>query len=75
METAEETILAFPDPTDTNGNISQDPEIGSLQYGNAHLKATSPCRDAGDSAFAVSYATDLDQQLRVEGGFHRYGGG
>lgn len=53
------------DPTGTNGNISVDPKLACLVYGNAHIQPDSPCIDAGDNT-RVSDSLDIDGQLRIQ---------
>ena len=55
------------DPTGTNGNISQDPELASLTHGNVHIQPTSPCCDAGYDEAVLAVPTDIDGQARVQG--------
>jgi len=58
------------DPTGTDGNISQDPNIASLGYGNLHIQSGSPCANAGlegDPLFPLP-GTDMDGQDRVLAG-------
>jgi parallel beta-helix repeat protein/predicted outer membrane repeat protein len=57
----------WPDPTGTDGNISQDPQLVSLSYGDLHIQPGSPCRNAGDSSLGVPDDTDIDGQPRVQG--------
>jgi hypothetical protein len=49
------------------GDISQDPKLASLEYGDMHLQSGSPCVDKGDDASAVSISSDTDGQARVSG--------
>ncbi|MCO6438691.1 MAG: DUF1565 domain-containing protein [Phycisphaerae bacterium] len=60
---------AIPDPTGMDDNISVDPKFGDLGCGNVHLQFDSPCKHAGDNAFAIG-DHDIDGQPRVlpEGG-------
>lgn len=52
--------------TDGGGNIAADPLFVNAAAGNYHLTATSPCRDAGNTAAVISSA-DLDGHPRVQG--------
>jgi len=54
------------DPTGTSGNISVNPGFATVPYNDFHIRHDSPCRDAGNSAFAFGTA-DLDGQARVQG--------
>ena len=54
------------DPTGTNGNISADPMLAGVLYGNVHIQPQSPCRDAGDDT-VVSDSLDIDHQNRIQG--------
>jgi len=57
----------FTDPTGTNGNISADPLLGDLRYGNTHIQPDSPCVDAGNNADAFA-DFDIDGEPRIQGG-------
>lgn len=41
----------YPSQTETNGNISSDPDFFDLDNGDFHLNINSPCIDAGNPAF------------------------
>lgn len=47
------------------GDISKDPLFACREYGNFHIQPTSPCRDAGDDAYAQQL--DIDGQTRIQG--------
>ena len=55
------------DPTGTNGNISVDPRLLAADYGDVHLKAGSPCVDAGDDNAVPPGQADLDGEPRTHG--------
>jgi parallel beta-helix repeat protein len=55
------------DPTGTNGNISADPKLAGLTYGNVHIQPSSPCVDAGNSSIVQAGWTDLDGAARIVG--------
>jgi parallel beta-helix repeat protein/predicted outer membrane repeat protein len=55
------------DPTGTNGNISADPMLGGVAYGNVHIQPGSPCVDAGDDSVVQSGSLDMDGQARIQG--------
>ena len=55
------------DPTGSNGNVSVDPRLAPLQYGNAHLQPDSPCVDAGDDGVPQPGGVDVDGQARSMG--------
>jgi parallel beta-helix repeat protein len=61
--------LGLTDPTGTDGNISADPHLAELAYGNTHLQPDSPCANTGANADAYG-DTDIDRQPRIypEGG-------
>lgn len=40
------------DPTGSGGNISADPMLADLSYGNVHIQSNSPCVDAGNNTYA-----------------------
>jgi len=50
-----------------DGNITNAPMFISQATGNFHLLETSPCVDAGLSAYASSLPTDLDGKQRIQG--------
>lgn len=56
-----------PLPMNGTGNITNDPAFIDLPGGNLRLASNSPCRNAGDNAFALG-ATDLDGRARIIGG-------
>ncbi len=56
------------DPTGINGNISVDPQLTSLAYGNLHLQPNSPCVNTGDNTATQSGWVDMDGQPRIIGG-------
>jgi len=55
------------DPTGTAGNISLDPRLADLRYGNVHVRQDSPCVDAGDDSVIQPDWTDMDGQDRKNG--------
>ncbi len=55
------------DPTGTLGNISTDPGLASMEYGNMHIRFDSPCVDAGDGSMVDPDSRDIDGQPRVQG--------
>jgi parallel beta-helix repeat protein len=48
------------------GDISADPKLADLRYGNVHIQTDSPCRDAGDNSIVQSGWTDMDGQARIQ---------
>ena len=50
-----------------DGNISVDPKLAGIAYGNLHIQPDSPCKDAGDDAQVQPGWTDVDGQARVQG--------
>lgn len=54
------------DLTGTNGNLSVSPALTG-PYGDAHLTASSPARDAGDDSLVSNSWVDLDGGARVVG--------
>ncbi len=54
------------DPTGTRGNISKSPRLTG-PYGDPHLMADSPARDAGDDSVLQAGWLDLDGKARVVG--------
>lgn len=61
-----QNYVAFADQTGTNGNISMDPLLTG-PYGDVHLTAASPCRDAGDSSVVQTNWVDIDGAVRLVG--------
>ena len=55
------------DPTGKDGNITADPKFAMYAYGNLHIAADSPCRDAGDDSAVAAGDTDIDLQPRIQG--------
>lgn len=55
------------DPSGTNGNFTADPKFAIWEYGNLHLAADSPCRDAGDDSAVAADDMDMDSQPRIQG--------
>ena len=55
------------DPTGTLGNISADPKLADVLFGNVHIQPDSPCRDAGDDALVQAGWRDMDGQSRIQG--------
>ena len=56
----------FPYPRGT-GHITNDPQFVNAAAGDFHLRATSPCINAGTNAHAVG-DTDFDGNPRIHGG-------
>ena len=56
------------DQTGFNGNISTDPRLAGVAYGNRHLLPDSPCVNAGDDAYVQTGWQDMDGQARIQGG-------
>jgi len=54
------------DPTGTEGNISTDPRLAGLAYGNSHIQPDSPCVDAGDNTVVQPDWVDIDGQPRIQ---------
>ncbi len=52
-------------PTGTNGNISADPRLAGLAYGNMHIQPDSPCVDAGRNLSTLGNL-DIDSQPRIQ---------
>ncbi len=57
----------LPDQTGTAGNLSADPLLASVPFGNLHLQPGSPCRDAGKEMASGTEARDIDGEARVQG--------
>ena len=56
------------DPTGVDGNISVDPLLVDMFRGDLHIQPTSPCRGAGDNAYASTDQGDIDTQNRIQDG-------
>jgi hypothetical protein len=56
------------DPMGADGNISVDPMLAGIAWGDLHIQPGSPCVDAGDDAEVQAGWTDMDGQERVQGG-------
>ena len=68
IQNANAYYTCCPDLTHgTDGNITNSPLFISQATGNFRLQETSPCVDAGLSAYAVSIPKDLDGNLRIRG--------
>jgi hypothetical protein len=63
----DEYNYATDDPTGTNGNISVDPLLAGLTYGDVHLQPGSPCIGAGQEDYSMQGQQDIDGQPRVQG--------
>jgi hypothetical protein len=55
------------DPTGTHGNISVDPRLANVPYGEVHLQPGSPCEDTGDDSLVHAGWQDMDGQPRIAG--------
>jgi parallel beta-helix repeat protein len=53
------------DLTGTDGNISEDPLLADLRYGNVHIQPGSPCVDVGNNADALT-ESDIDGTSRIQ---------
>ena len=49
------------------GDISADPRLASVRYGDAHIQPDSPCVDAGDDSVLLGPWLDMDGQARIQG--------
>jgi parallel beta-helix repeat protein len=57
----------LPDQTWTNGNISADPKLASVRFGNLHLQPGSLCCDAGLVLGEATGTEDIDGEPRLQG--------
>ncbi|HEY3267840.1 MAG TPA: choice-of-anchor Q domain-containing protein [Armatimonadota bacterium] len=55
------------DPTGAKGNTRVDPRFAGLDYGDLHLLADSPCRDAGEDTAVQTGEVDADGRARIIG--------
>lgn len=61
-------FVGWPDPTGVEGNLSMDPRlIEDSEFGTAHLKSESPCRDAGDTSVVQADWLDINGGARIRG--------
>ncbi|MCE5313520.1 MAG: choice-of-anchor Q domain-containing protein [Armatimonadota bacterium] len=56
------------EPTGSDGNISVDPNLAALVYGDTHIQPDSPCVNAGIAGDSQS-SEDIDNQTRVQDAF------
>jgi len=49
------------------GDISTDPKLVAVEYGQVHIQPDSPCRDAGDDSAVQPGWLDMDGQARIRG--------
>lgn len=59
--------VGFADQTGSNGNISADPQMANVWYGDFHLQPTSPCVDAGSATDVDQGWADFEGQSRIIG--------
>lgn len=57
--------IGLADPTGADGNISADPRLADLDYGDVHIQPDSPCVDAGSNAEALG-DFDVDGHPRIQ---------
>lgn len=57
----------LPDRAGSAGNISADPQLASVRFGNLHLQPTSPCRNAGKDLGPALGTEDVEAEARVQG--------
>jgi hypothetical protein len=57
----------WPDPGGP-GNVTNDPQFADAAISNYHLRAASPCLNAGTNRAWMGEATDLDGRARLCGG-------
>lgn len=48
--------------------VSTDPLLASLPYGNYHIQPSSPCRNAGSNSQVIAGYSDIDGQTRTQDG-------
>ncbi len=60
-------FLNLSDPTGIDGNLSQDPLLVDLAYGDFHIQPASPCRDTGLDSATLPTWSDVDGQPRLMG--------
>ena len=49
------------------GDISEDPKLAGVRYGDVHIQPDSPCVDAGDDSVVRGPWLDMDGQARIQG--------
>jgi len=59
------TFSCIQGGADSEGNIDQDPLFIDPNGGNYHLRADSPCVNAGCSGFSAGVDVDIDRQPRI----------
>ena len=57
--------FGLTDPTGTDGNISADPLLADVEYGNTHVQPASPCVGAGSNGDMLG-DLDIDGQPRIQ---------
>jgi parallel beta-helix repeat protein len=64
---ADSNYSGLPDQTGINGNISADPKLAGVLYGNIHIQPDSPCRDAGDDSAPGVPTSDFYDKAQPQG--------
>ncbi len=59
---------AVGQPFDHHLDMSSDPAITNVDWGDYHIASTSPCRWAGQIVSGVSYPLDIDHNARTSSG-------